>query len=671
MQILKAELETAQEEILRLKKEIAQKSADKYHSIFNSIEEAFCIYEIIYDNQNNPIDLLWLEVNTAYERQTGLKDIIGKLASNVIPRTETYWLELYDKAAKTGEPMHVEYWHNPTQRWYHVYSSRIGDIDSKQVVILFSDITKRKNAEDRQTFLLKLSDALRPIKDPAEIQKIAMKLLAEQLNVMRAAYFEVGANQDTFELTAHYEDNALPMPNRMCLSDFSPDMATQYRMGNTLMVEETEHEPLREAYQAIGIRAWAAVPLVKNKLLVAIVGVHSKIPRKWTKLEIQLLEDLAERTWAAVERAAIEMALRESEQRLGLAIEIGEMASWDWDMRSNEVKWNDRHFLMQGYAVGEVTPSYEAWLARVHPEHREEAESLINQARDTKAIYIHEFRTLHPDGSIRWCSARGRFFYDNAGKPFRMIGVIEDITQRKQTEVALRESEQQLKQLLKLRDEFIGIASHELNTPVTSMKIYADIVQKKMEETQDGDNIELLTRLNTQIDRLSSLITILLDTTRIAEGQLKLHPEPVDINELVHERIAEISHTSKHKWMFKTQDIPHVIADKERIGQVITNLLSNAIKYSQQDTTITICVTLENKNIKISVQDEGYGIPEKDISQIFNRFFRVTTNTMYTYPGMGLGLYIAAQIIERHEGKISVKSQEGVGSIFAFTLPRG
>lgn len=148
------------------------------------------------------------------------------------------------------------------------------------------------------------------------------------------------------------------------------------------------------------------------------------------------------------EQKRMQAALRESEERLGLAIEIGELASWDWDMRSGQVAWNDRHFRMQGYAVGEVTPSYEAWLARVHPDDRAEAGALIDRAWRTRETYVHDFRILHPGGEVRWGSARGRFFHDIQGEPYRMVGVMEDITEQKLAERRLRESEERYRAIL-------------------------------------------------------------------------------------------------------------------------------------------------------------------------------------------------------------------------------
>ena len=137
------------------------------------------------------------------------------------------------------------------------------------------------------------------------------------------------------------------------------------------------------------------------------------------------------------DRRAAEEALRESEARLRLAVEVGNLATWDWDMRSGRIEWSDEHYRIDGYQVGEVEPSFEAWAARVHPEDLPGALAAIEQARAGHHDYDHEFRSLHPDGAVRWCTARGRFFHDDSGEAFRMVGVMLDVTQRRSWEERL------------------------------------------------------------------------------------------------------------------------------------------------------------------------------------------------------------------------------------------
>ncbi|EQB07978.1 PAS domain-containing protein [Novosphingobium lindaniclasticum] len=195
--------------------------------------------------------------------------------------------------------------------------------------------------------------------------------------------------------------------------------------------------------------------------------------------------------WNVTDRKRAEAARAEGEERLRLAIEIGELASWDWDTRSGAVTWSDRHFLMQGYRIGEVTPSFEAWLARVHPEDRAETVSRIEAARDTRQVYAHEFRTLHPDGTVLWCAARGRFFYDETGAPCRMIGVMEDITERKRSEQALNDELrdtlilQQLGARLVTEDNVQTIYEEVLSAAIAIMRAKAGSVQMLDSETEE------------------------------------------------------------------------------------------------------------------------------------------------------------------------------------------
>ena len=158
------------------------------------------------------------------------------------------------------------------------------------------------------------------------------------------------------------------------------------------------------------------------------------------------------------DRKKSEITLRENEERLSLAIEVGRFATWDWDLRSGKVSWNERHFILQGYKVGEVTPSFEAWLARVHPDDRAETLALIAAAREAQTIYVHDFRTLQSDGTSRWVTARGRFFYDDRHGPYRMIGVMEDVTGHKLAEAFAREDEVRQKFLLRFSDALRPLA---------------------------------------------------------------------------------------------------------------------------------------------------------------------------------------------------------------------
>lgn len=224
----------------------------------------------------------------------------------------------------------------------------------------------------------------------------------------------------------------------------------------------------------------------------------------------------------------------------------------------------------------------------------------------------------------------------------------------------------------KKKDEFISIASHELKTPVTSLKAYTQILQSTFDEDKNEKASAMLSKMDKQIDKLTGLIVDLLDVTKIDKGEMVFDIEKFDINDLVTEIAEEMQRTTqKHKIKLELKDCKKIRGDRNRIGQVIVNFISNAIKYSPGKEKIIVSSKCEDQQVIISVKDFGIGIPKSEHDHIFKRFFRVSGKNNYTFPGLGLGLYISSEIIKRHKGEISFESKEGKGSTFRFQIPSG
>lgn len=224
----------------------------------------------------------------------------------------------------------------------------------------------------------------------------------------------------------------------------------------------------------------------------------------------------------------------------------------------------------------------------------------------------------------------------------------------------------------KKKDEFISIASHELKTPVTSLKAYTQILQSTFDEDKNEKASAMLSKMDKQIDKLTGLIVDLLDVTKIDKGEMVFDIEKFDINDLVTEIAEEMQRTTqKHKIKLELKDCKKIRGDRNRIGQVIVNFISNAIKYSPGKEKIIVSSKCEDQHVIISVKDFGIGIPKSEHDHIFKRFFRVSGKNNYTFPGLGLGLYISSEIIKRHKGEISFESKEGKGSTFRFQIPSG
>jgi PAS domain S-box-containing protein len=219
------------------------------------------------------------------------------------------------------------------------------------------------------------------------------------------------------------------------------------------------------------------------------------------------------------------------------------------------------------------------------------------------------------------------------------------------------------------KDEFLGIASHELKTPVTSIKAYAQVLEKMIRNEGDEKKAGMVRKMDLQLNRLTGLIGDLLDVTKIQSGKMTFNPTRFDFDLAVNEIVEEMQHiTSQHRIKTKLNTNSMVYFDRERIGQVITNFLSNAIKYSTDAHQIDVNTYIQDNEVVLSVHDYGIGISKELQHLVFDQFYRVGGYLQHTYPGLGLGLYISSEIIKNEGGRIWVESEEGEGSTFCFAL---
>ena len=296
------------------------------------------------------------------------------------------------------------------------------------------------------------------------------------------------------------------------------------------------------------------------------------------------------------------------------------------------------------------------WQKLHHPDHIDRILNFVKEAWQNNKPFELTFPLKRNDGVYRWFLTRVYPIINADGKVIQWIGTNTDIDDQKKT--------------LEQKDEFISIASHELKTPVTSLKGFTQILKLKFEKEENPQAVDLLSRMDKQVDKLTKLIVELLDATKIENGQLKFSKEDFDFNALVLETAEEMQRTTqKHTIKVELAPTKIICGDKDRIGQVIINLVSNAIKYSPNANEILITSSIENNSIKLCVRDFGIGIPEEKQANVFDRFFRVSGDKQDTFPGLGLGLFISSEIIKRHEGNLTVKSIPGEGATFCFTLP--
>lgn len=219
------------------------------------------------------------------------------------------------------------------------------------------------------------------------------------------------------------------------------------------------------------------------------------------------------------------------------------------------------------------------------------------------------------------------------------------------------------------KDEFISVASHELKTPITSIKAFTQTMQMLFEKKGDRESSAHMGRMNRQIDRLNRLVVKLLDLTRIQEGRITLQKERFNVGSLIREIADEISGTTHHKIIISGDTRARIVADRDRIGRVLTNLLTNAAKYSPEADKILIKVTKKDGKLSIAIRDYGIGINKADRERVFDRFYQTPRKKSdHLGDSLGLGLFIAKSIVEKHDGRIWLKSNRP-GSTFCFELP--
>jgi PAS domain S-box-containing protein len=225
-----------------------------------------------------------------------------------------------------------------------------------------------------------------------------------------------------------------------------------------------------------------------------------------------------------------------------------------------------------------------------------------------------------------------------------------------------------LKEAERKKDEFIGAASHELKTPLTSLKAYIQLMESTLKEGDISKAAIYLHKTTGYVDRLNKLIEELLDISRIQGGKLQLNITKFDLDELINEAIDAVQNIVDHKITKRGGVTRLVSADRQRIEQVLVNLLTNAAKYSPKGEKIDVAVKEDQNSVTISIRDFGIGIPSEKQGKIFERFYRAEEDQV-KFQGLGLGLYISSEIINSHKGKIWVESEEGKGSTFYVMLP--
>lgn len=583
-------------------------------------------------------------------------------------------------------PYEKEYFRKDgTKQWLLFAGSSLGGNECVEFCV---DISARKKAEEalrrsdeRQGYLLRLGDALRPLKRPVDVQEAAARVLGEHLGAERVLYFEVRGPDYVVE--RDYAKGVPPLRGRFPITAFGPKLWEAYQAGRTVVVRDVETDASvspeeRPAYAAIQIGAHVGVPLVKEGQFVAGLAAHAKAPRDWTAEETALIEETAERTWAAVGRARAEEALRESEESyrtLFSSIDEGfcviEML-FDEEGRANDWRFLEvnpafaRHNgLVQatGKTIRELTPDIE-------PKWFEVYGNVALTGRDTR--FVESSEALN-----RWFDLYA--FRVGEPKEHKVAVLFTDITARKQAEAELARHREDLEKLVAERtarlqdlvgelEHFSYTITHDLKSPLRAMRGFAEMASLACEEGGATGAKEFLQKISTAAERMDKLIADALNYSRSVRQELPV--EDVNAGVLLRGMLDSYPDLQAKRASIRVDGpLPMVLANEAGLTQVFSNLLGNAVKFVRpgEKPEIRIWATPRDGWVRIWVEDKGIGVSKEMLPRVFDMFARGSK----AYEGTGIGLALVRKVVQRMGGKVGVESEEGKGSRFWVELKRG
>jgi PAS domain S-box-containing protein len=547
------------------------------------------------------------------------------------------------------------------------------------------DLTERqqaldelRRAEESQRLLVRLNDATRGLRDPAQVQWEVVSRVGRYFGVSRCMYADIDQDGETLEVMRDYVDGVDSVAGLHRLQDFSPDIVAALQRGETVVMVDSHHDPRVDTPQAMAAwdrfetRALLCVPLVRDGRLIAMVALNHRAPRSFSAEEVALLEQVAERTWFAVDAVAAEAALRESRDVLSLAMRSGKMGAWSRDIATNHVWWSRELEEIFGLEPAAFSGEIDAFRHLVHPRDEPLLSAAVTRAILKHEDYSVEFRFRHSSGEWRWMEGRGRAMYDEDGRATMLYGLGIDISARKEIEDELRRLNEELSLAHRRKDEFLATLAHELRNPLAPITNAIEIM--RLRDPVDSDARWARDIVDRQVRQMTRLVDDLLDVARITRGKINLRIERIALAAVVQgaiEAARPLIEQFGHQLDVQLPAQPVWLdADPTRLTQVLLNLLNNAAKYTPRGGRIAIEARVEDGDAVVEVRDNGIGIPADHLPTVFEMFSQVAPALERSQGGLGIGLALARGLVELHGGRIEARSAgAGRGSVFTVRLP--
>ena len=627
------------QDISKLKEieEALVKSEKKYCTLFNAIDEGYCIVEIIFDENGKPVDYRFLEINLSFERQTGLINAQGKRMRELAPTHEEYWFETYGKIAITGQPARFVNRAEQLHRWYDVYAFRIGNPENRQVAILFNDITERKRLE------------------------LALK-----------------ESEELFETL--YENSLIGIYRT------SPD--GQILIANPTLVKMLGYSNFEEL-AARDLRREGFEPSYSRKLFLEQIeknGEVTGLESEWIKKDgtvvyiretARAIRDSSGKTLYydgtvedITERKRLDDVDHENERIYKELFEKAPVGYHELNSEGRIIRINHTELDMFGYTEEEMVGQYVWKFVSDEEKSRqrvlEKLKGILPPSIGAELVYRRKDLTTFP------ASVEDVILRDANNNVIGIRTTVQDITNRKNAEQEIQRLNEQLLKSNAEKDKFFSIIAHDLKSPFHGFLGLTQEIIKNANNISIKELIKLGNTMYQAADNLFKLLQNLLEWAQLHSGSISVEPKDILLRNMIVGNIEMIKNRADQKEISIINKVTEPIqahADEKMINSVLLNLLLNAVKFTHQSGKITVrAKETEDQMIEISVKDTGVGIPKSLVKKIFNVGEKTGRKGTEGELSIGLGLLLCKEFIEKNNGRIWVESEEGAGSTFYFTL---
>lgn len=619
----------------------------EYHHLLNSIDEAYCIIELIFNKKGEAVDYLFMETNAAFENHVNLKGVEGKTIRELIPEYGDNWFKVYGKIAMTGESLRFQEQAKELDGvWYDCYAFRIGKENSRQIAVLFNDMTKRKKAEEK---LLENQQRLekRALHRKEELEQNAQLLQA----VFDTTNLAIAVYKPLYDEKGNITDFEFLRINKV--------LQELYLKDDRDLIGQTYTQTIKYGVK-LGIfdefkKVMQTGEVLDKELYYAKEGFNNWfriIARKQGELLITSIEDI---TIRKRETQKMEEAIKFNKQLVQTSPDTIFIINLD----SYIVRYINQDMLplvgmtkerIEGMSLPDVLPY-------LHPRDRErlvEFHKRILKSGDDE-IHDAEFRVKTSGSHWEWFNARGKIFSrkdENWVEEYVLL--VRNITEQKNTQLALINAEK-----LSIQGEVARTFAHELRNPLASIRMATDVIKHKLQKTKQEQMNNYLDILSRSTNRLNDLVSNLLNASNYSALKLEKTDLAICVDHSL-EQAADRIYLTGINIIKKYADGPYyILADKEKLKIALLNIIVNASEATTpQEGVIELKIEKHKTDFLLTIKDNGHGLEQEQIDRLFDAFY---TNKS---TGTGIGLTSVKNILQEHDAQITVKSKPRKGTTF-------